>query len=134
MKVLLDEGVPRRLVSALTDLGVDAHRFPREWFGMRNGQLIALLEKLGFSVLLTNDKNIASQQNLSGQSLAIVALPHNRQPDILQRADDIADTILRARPGQHVLMAWDGSRTVIETLDGRPAQTTMLPVRPFASR
>lgn len=134
MKVLLDEGVPRRLVTALRDLGIDTSRFPREWFGMRNGQLIALLEKLGISVLLTNDKNIASQQNLSGRSLAIVALPHNRQPDILQRADDIADTILRARPGQHVLMAWDGSRTVIEIVDGRAVQTPMPPVRPFARR
>ena len=82
-------------------------------------------------MLLTNDKNIASQQNLSGRGLAIVALPHNRQPDILGRADDIADTILRARPGQHVLMAWDGSRTVIEVVDGRAVQTPMPPVGPF---
>jgi hypothetical protein len=131
MKVMVDEGVPRPLVPALQKLGIEATRFPRQWFGTRNGQLITMLEGLGFSALLTNDKNIASQQSIAGRKLAIVALPHNRQPDIVRRAGDIANTILRTQPGQHVLMGWDGSRTVIEVVAGLTIRTSMPPVARF---
>ena len=131
MKVLVDEGVPRPLVSARKNLGIDATRFPREWFGMRNSHLLAMLVGHGFSVLITNDKNMASQQSLAGRSLAVVALPHIRLPYIVERVGDIADTILRARPGQHVLIDWDGSRTVIEALEGRTVRTSMPPVGRF---
>jgi predicted nuclease of predicted toxin-antitoxin system len=111
MKVVVDEGVPRQLVSALRDFGIDAHRFNSNWNQMENGALIAAVEAAGFTVLLTNDKNIASQQSLNGRAVAVVAVPVNRKRTIMQRVADIADTILRSSMGQHIVMGIDGSRT-----------------------
>ena len=50
-------------------------------------------------MLLTTDKNIANQQSLKGRSVAVVALPLNWRAAVMARVDDIADTVLRSRPG-----------------------------------
>ena len=111
MRVVVDEGVPRQLVAALREAGLDAHRFKPVWKGIANGELIATVEADGFGFLLTNDKNMASQQSLEGRNLAIVALPTNRRATIMSRVADIIDTLQRAAPGQHVVIDLDGSRT-----------------------
>ena len=111
MKVVVDEGVPRQLVNALRDAGLDAHRFSHGWRQITNGALISAVEAAGFSVLLTNDKNMANQQSLKGRTLAVVALPTNKRSAIMGRVADIVDTIEKARPGDHVVVNIDGSRT-----------------------
>lgn len=40
MKVFVYEGVPRQLVDALRERGVDASRFPRGWISLSNGELL----------------------------------------------------------------------------------------------
>ena len=112
MKVVLDEGVPRSLAGALRALGLDAAAFDPTWIGLRNGVLLRRVEAAGYSVLLTNDKNMAFQQSLKGAAVAVVALPLNRRSVVLARAADIAETIRRASPGRHLLMNLDGTRTV----------------------
>lgn len=134
MKVVVDEGVPRQLVQALKERGIDASRFLPGWAGAANGALLAALEEHGFYVLLTNDRNIASQQSLHGRNIAVVALPHNKRRLILERADDIADTIRRAGPGQHVVMMLDGTRAVIRTDKGGTVREELPPVPPFRFR
>ena len=43
MKVLFDEGVPRQLVSRVTDHGISTVK-SQGWLGIKNGTLLALLE------------------------------------------------------------------------------------------
>ena len=110
MRVVVDEGVPRQLVQALREVGLAADRFRDDWKQITNGELIRAAEAEGYAVLLTNDKNMADQQSLEGKSLAVVALPLNRRAAVMARVGDIADTIRRAKPGQHVVMGLDGTR------------------------
>ncbi len=98
MKVVVDEGVPRQLVDALRDAGLDAHRFKSDWKQITNGALIAAVEAAGFVVLITNDKNMANQQSLWRKSLAVVALPTNKRSTVMGRIGDILDTVKVARP------------------------------------
>ena len=132
MKVVVDEGVPRQLVSALVDAGLDAHRFKSDWKQIENGRLIAAVEAEGYDVLLTNDKNMASQQSLKGKTLAVVALPTNKRSAVMARVADIVDTVRRARCGDHVVMEIDGSRTARRLgLDGQPESEAMPNIPPF---
>jgi hypothetical protein len=129
--VVLDEGVPRQLAVSLKALGIEAERFPKAFLGLRNGDLIRRLDDLGYDALLTNDKNIASQQSLKGRRIAVVALPHNRRSAILSRIDDIADTLRRVRAGHHVVIEWSGRRAMSVLVDGREESEDLPPVEPF---
>lgn len=134
MKLVVDEGVPRQLVAALRQAGLDAHRFRRDWRETSNGALIAAIEADGYALLLTNDKNIADQQSLKGRAVAVVALPLNRRAAIMVRIDDIVDTIRRAKPGQHVVMGLDGSRRVRIMVDGRTIEDRLPDLPSFKTR
>ncbi len=133
MKVVVDEGVPRQLVGALRNAGLDAHRFRQDWRQISNGALIAAIEADGYEVLLTNDKNIANQQSLNGREIAVVALPLNRRAAIMARVADIVDTIRRAKPGQHTVMGLDGSR-LVRIIVGGHAVEERLPDLPTFKR
>lgn len=52
-------------------------RIAREmgWHELENGDLLTAGEAAGFDVLVTGDKNLAYQQNLSGRKLALIVLP-----------------------------------------------------------
>lgn len=130
---MVDEGVPRQLVQALRERGIDARRFDRAWEQVSNGALIAAVEAAGHAVLLTNDKNMASQQSLKGRSVAVVALPLNRRAAVMTRVDDIADTVRRARPGQHVAIGLDGTRTATMVVAGRTVVEDWPDVAPFGT-
>jgi predicted nuclease of predicted toxin-antitoxin system len=72
MKVLLDECLPKKLkreveaneVSTVPEVG---------WASKQNGELLRLAEA-NYDVLLTNDQNLESQQNLRKFNLAIIVL------------------------------------------------------------
>ena len=49
----------------------------------------------------------------------------NRRAAIMVRVDDIVDTIRRAKPGQHIVMALDGSRNVRMIVDGQTVEDEM---------
>lgn len=131
MKVVIDEGVPRHLASALIEQGIDASRFPRKWISLSNGVLIRACEAEGYDVLVTNDKNIADQQSLQGKRLAVVALPHNRRRAIIERIEDIADTLRRANPGEHIVIEIDGTQTIRRIVDGSVVEERLPAVATF---
>lgn len=64
------------------------------------GELLELAEK-EFDILLTSDKGIPHQQNLSRFDLAIVILraKSNRYEDLLKLMDEAKETFGNARPG-----------------------------------
>lgn len=64
MLVLFDHSVPAPLSSFLTNHAVTEAR-ERGWDTLSNGDLLAQAELAGFDVLLTADKNMRYQQNLT---------------------------------------------------------------------
>jgi hypothetical protein len=57
LRVFFDEDVPRELVRLLPQH--DIHTVVgMEWGGIKNGALLTLIEREGFQVFLTGDKNI----------------------------------------------------------------------------
>jgi hypothetical protein len=98
MRVLFDNGVPRGVASALQGHVVEEAR-DRGWDRLTNGDLLRSAEGNGFDVLLTTDRNIRHQQNLSKRTIAIVALSKASWPLIKLRLREIAAAVETAAPG-----------------------------------
>ena len=98
MKVLFDNGVPKRIANCL--IGHDiAYARQIGWHLLKNGELIAQSEEAGYNVLLTTDKNIRYQQNLAARKIAIVILGNQQWPDVHPHLDRIAAAVNAAKPG-----------------------------------
>ena len=65
MRVLLDNGMPRGVATALSGHVVEEVR-GRGWDTLRNGELLDAAETAGFEVFVITDQNIRYQQNLTG--------------------------------------------------------------------
>jgi hypothetical protein len=74
------------------------------WSTLLNGDLLRVAEESGFDLLLTADKNLAYQQNLSDRKIAIVALGKNRWSLIEPELDRIAAIVNAALPGSYHLI------------------------------
>lgn len=73
MKILLDECVTKNLIPFLK--GHEVSTVSRmKWNGLKNGDLIEKVEKEGFEMLLTIDKKIKYQQNISKYNIIIVII------------------------------------------------------------
>ena len=81
MNILCVNGTPNPIARSL--IGHDV-AFVRRigWHELSNGELIRRAEEAGFELLLTTDKNIAYQQNLSVRTIAIVVLGNQQWPDV----------------------------------------------------
>jgi predicted nuclease of predicted toxin-antitoxin system len=100
MKVLIDENLPRKLAAYL--LGHECRTVTEcGWAGKKNGELLSLAEPL-FDVLLTLDKSVPYQQNLSSRRIAvlIVRASSNRIQDLLPSVPECLATLERIRPGE----------------------------------
>ena len=69
MRVLFDHGTPAPLRRELLGHEV-ATAYERGWSTLKNGELITTAEAGDCEVILTTDKNLRYQQNLTGRSLA----------------------------------------------------------------
>ena len=83
MKLLVDECVDERLRLLFPGHDCQTARFAN-LAGLKNGRLLEAAEAAGFDVLITVDRNIPDQQNLSGRRIALVILcgPTNRLRDL----------------------------------------------------
>ena len=68
---------------------------------MRNGDLLANAEGK-FDVLVTTDRNLRYQQNLTGHRLAILILPTTSWPKLQRLIGQIAKTVGSLEAGQHL--------------------------------
>jgi predicted nuclease of predicted toxin-antitoxin system len=88
MLVLFDNGTPRTLARFLIDRHVVTEARTRGWQELENGELLEQAEAAGFEVLVTTDKNLRYQQNLTGRKIAIVVLGQGRwtliKPHVVQ--------------------------------------------------
>jgi hypothetical protein len=80
VRVLFDQGTPVPLRRALRNHAVST-AFEMGWAELGNGQLLEVAEA-AFDVLITTDKNLRYQQDLSGRRLAILVLPTTSWPVI----------------------------------------------------
>jgi hypothetical protein len=79
MKILFDNGTPRPIARVLIGHSVTRAR-QIGWHELENGQLIRMAEDAGYDLLLSTDKNIRYQQNLTGRKIALVILGNAQWP------------------------------------------------------
>jgi hypothetical protein len=106
VRVLFDQGTPAPLRHALVGHSVET-AFELGWGTLQNGALIAEAESNGFDVLLTTDKNLKYQQNLSGRRIAIVVLSTTSWPRIRIGATKVAEAVASAGVGSCVEVTVD---------------------------
>ena len=101
MRILFDNGTPRRFDGALTDHIVEEARL-RGWDNLGNGELLDAAEAAGFDVFVTTDRNIRYQQNLTGRKIAIIVIDKARWRLIRRRLPEIAAAVAAAERGSFV--------------------------------
>jgi PIN like domain len=101
MKVLFDNGTPRPIARNFSGHEVS---FVRQigWHELANGELIRQAEDAGYDVLVSTDKNIRYQQNLSSRKIALVILGNSQWPIVKLRLDRIAAAVEACTPGSYV--------------------------------
>ena len=100
MKIIIDECVPhivkRRLpqreIKTVQEMG---------WAGVKNGKLLKLVEA-EFDVFITSDKNLRYQQNLQNRKMAILLLPSNQIPIIINLLPQIDEELEKMKSGDFV--------------------------------
>jgi hypothetical protein len=66
-----------------------------------NGELLNVAEAAGVEVLLTTDKRIRYQQNLTGRKIAVVVLGKSTSRVVRLYLDRIALAVNKATPGSY---------------------------------
>lgn len=102
--MLTDECLPAGLKESVASLGHEAETVRRAGYGAKkNGELLSLMEGR-WDVLLTNDRNIQYQQNMSGRNVSILILcaKSNRIKDLLPLMPACAEVLLSITPAQIV--------------------------------
>jgi len=100
MKVLFDNGTPKPISRRLIGHEV-THARQIGWHELENGELIQKAEKAGYDVLLSTDKNIRYQQNLTGRRIALVILGNSQWPLVRLHLDKIAAVVDACTPGSY---------------------------------
>jgi hypothetical protein len=100
MLILFDHVTPSGIAQFLSGHAVTKAK-DRGWDTLTNGDLLAEAERAGFDVLLTADKNLRFQQNLSGRRIAIVVLSTPQWPAVRLHTERIAAAVNAATPGSY---------------------------------
>ena len=102
MKLLFDECVSRKVKFLFADGGHECETVRDAGFsGKENGELIALADE-HFDVLVTIDKNIRYQQNMTGRNIAILIIrpASNDLDDIRPHVPNALVALQSLKPGQ----------------------------------
>lgn len=100
MRILFDHGTPSGIAASLSAHQVTEAR-ERGWDKVSNGELLKAAEAEGFDVLLTTDKRIRYQQNLTSRRIAIVVLGNSTWRIVRLHLDRIALAVSDATPGSY---------------------------------
>ena len=104
MRILFDQGVPRGLAWTLREHEVtEARKFG--WEKISNGELLKLAEGAGFDLMVTTDKNLRYQQNLSSRMIALVVLGQSPWRLVRRHLDVILETVNASSPGSFAEVA-----------------------------
>ncbi len=103
MLILFDQGTPVGIRDSLHGHVVKTAQ-EQGWNRLLNGELLREAEEAGFDVLLTTDKNLVYQQNLSERKIAIVVLGGSRWSRIERVLDRVIAAVDAAKPGTYNLI------------------------------
>ncbi len=101
MKILFDHCMPSTVRRLLVSHHVrTTHQMG--WDKLRNGILLDAAQADGFEVLLTVDRNIPYQQNMSGRTISVVvmAVPNNKPATVAALIPDFLALLPTIQPGQ----------------------------------
>jgi hypothetical protein len=98
MKVLLDENLDHRLRATLAPHEAFTVSF-MGWAGFKNGLLLDVAEASGFDVLLTGDKTLYQEQNLTDRRIGVVAMSAVEWQIVKHHIRVIVSAIGAASPG-----------------------------------
>jgi hypothetical protein len=101
LNILFDQGTPAPLRNWLGQHKV-VTAYERGWDTLSNGDLIQSAENDGFELLVTTDKNLKYQQNLTGRRIAIAVLRSANWPKIQARILEVVAAIDAVQPGAYV--------------------------------
>ena len=73
----------------------------RGWDRLVNGELIAAAEEAGFDLLITTDKNMRYQQNLTNRKIAFVVLGNQQWPLLRRYVDRVVAAVDAVTPGSY---------------------------------
>ena len=107
MRVLFDHGTPAPLQSFLPGHTVREAK-AQGWDTFKNGDLLTAAEAAGFEVLVTTDKNIRYQQNLTGRTIAIIVLGNSQWPVLRMHVAHVVAAVDTAAPGSYVEVSIPG--------------------------
>jgi hypothetical protein len=101
MRILLDECVDERFRHGFSGHDCQTAHFAK-LAGLRNGQLLAAAEALGFDVLITVDQGIPYQQNVASHRIAVLVLcaPRNRLNDLRKLTSTALAALSSISPGK----------------------------------
>ena len=100
MKILFDQGTPGPLRQFLVGHDV-VTAYERGWSLLKNGALIAAMEKVEFDVFVSTDQSLKYQQNLTGRNVAIVVILTTNWPRIRADLQPVLAAINSATPGSY---------------------------------
>jgi predicted nuclease of predicted toxin-antitoxin system len=101
MRILFDHGTPAPLIPFLPGHTITKAK-DAGWDRLANNELLEAAEEAGFEVLITTDKNLATQQNLRGRALAIVVLGNSQWRVVQRYVRKIAAIVNATTPGSYV--------------------------------
>jgi hypothetical protein len=98
MLILFDHSTPAPLRYALKG-HVVVEAIERGWDRLSNGALLNAAEEAGFELLVTADKNMRYQQNLTGRKISVVALGNAQWPVLRRYVERVVHAVNAATPG-----------------------------------
>ena len=101
MKILFDNGTPKPIARSLPGHEITYAR-QIGWHELENGELIEKAEEAGYELLLSTDKNIRYQQNLTGRKIALVVLGNQQWPLVKLHLEKITAAVEACTPGSYV--------------------------------
>ena len=104
MKLLLDECLPRKMKFLFSGTGHECETAREAGFGGKeNGELLSLADGK-FDVLITVDKNLPYQQNISTRRIAVLVIhaASNDIDDIRPHLEEMLAALQLIQPGQVV--------------------------------
>ncbi len=104
IRILLDNNVSRRLCPLLRPHQA-VHTSELGWAGLSNGDLIRAAEEHGFHMLITGDRNIRYQQNLTRVRCSIIEISSQHWPTIRENVAELIAAIDAIQPGAYLTVA-----------------------------
>jgi hypothetical protein len=125
MFVLFDQGTPVPIRPFLQEDTVQTTA-QRGWDKLKNGELLKAAEDAGFDVLVTPDKNIRYQQNLTVRTIALVVLGNPQSPILRLHVERVVAAVNAAARQLH------GSRNTLTLILAPEGRRRSIPSSPLA--